>query len=378
MNSVGDGAASAPATGTPSALPGAPTITSISPGGDGTSLGVSFVTGYSGGSTITGYQYAVSVGAGTTYFGSWTDASGTSSPLTITGLTNGTTYSVELRAVNGGGDGPASVYQVGVTLTVPEAPTITSLTPGDATIAVNYTPYDNTSDGGSALSDVQYSIDGGATWLSAGTLADPFTIGGLTNGTLYAVELRTVNGVGTSDPSAPSSATPATTPGLPLDVTAVGGPGSVSVAWQPPLSDGGSAVTTYTASAYSAASGGTSLGSCTTSTLSCSISGLSTDVTYYIAMNATNAVGSGPVTSPRVTANTVALPGAPTISSLTAGDSYVSMPFTAGTYDTNNPITGYQYSVDDGTTWQDSLGSTSPITISGLSNGTSTRSSFAR
>ena len=372
VNSVGDGDASSPATGTPSALPGAPTITNITPGGDGTSLGVSFVPGYAGGSTITGYEYAVSVGAGTSNFGAWTDASGTTSPITITGLTNGTTYSVELLAVNGSGAGPASVYQVGVTLTVPNAPTITSLSPGDATIAVNYTPYDGSSDGGSALSDVLYSLDGGTTWTSAGTLADPFTIGGLTNGTAYSVELETVNGVGASDPSAPSSATPATTPGLPLDVTAVGGPGSVSVTWQPPLSDGGSAITTYTADAYSAASGGSPAASCTTtSSLSCSISGLSTDTTYYIAINATNAVGPGPFTSPRVSAYTVALPGAPTISTLTVGDSYVSVPFTVGSFDANNPITGYQYSVDGGATWQDSLGSTSPITISGLTNGTS-------
>jgi titin len=369
-NSVGDGDASAPATGTPSALPGAPTITNISPGGDGTSLGVSFVPGYTGGSTIIGYQYAVSVGAGTTDFASWTDASGTTSPITINGLTNGTTYSVELRAVNESGDGPSSVYQVGVTLTVPDVPTVVSLTPGDATIAVNYAPYDSNSDGGSALSDVEYSLDGGNTWTSAGTLADPFTISGLSNGTTYTVELETVNGVGTSVPSAPSMATPATTPGLPLDVTAVGGPGSVSVTWQPPLSDGGSSITTYTVSAYSAASGGAAVASCTSSTLTCSISGLATDVTYYVGMNATNAVGPGPFTSPRVTAYTVALPDAPAISALAAGDAYVSVPFTAGSFDTNNPITGYQYSLDGGTTWQNSLGSTSPITISGLSNGT--------
>jgi titin len=370
QNSVGDGAPSTPASGTPSALPGAPTITNITPGGNGTSLGVSFVPGYTGGSTIIGYQYAVSVGAGTFNFGSWTDASGTTSPLTISGLINGTTYSVELRAVNSSGDGPASVYQVGVTLTVPDAPTIASLTPGDATIAVSYAPYDGTSDGGSALSDVEYSLDGGSTWTSAGTLADPFTISGLTNGTPYSVELETVNGVGTSAPSAPSPATPATAPGLPLDVTAVGGPGSVSVTWQPPLSNGGSTITNYTVSAYSAASGGAAIASCTSSTLTCSISGLSTDVTYYVGMNATNAVGPGPFTSPRVTAYTVALPGAPVISTLTEGDAYISAPFTAGSSDTNNPITGYQYSVDGGTTWQNSLGSTSPMTISGLTNGT--------
>jgi outer membrane protein OmpA-like peptidoglycan-associated protein/predicted RNA-binding protein with TRAM domain len=371
VSAAGDGAASAPAGGTPSALPGAPTITSITPGGDGTSLGVAFVAGYAGGSSITSYQYATSIGAGTSNFGSWTTATGTSSPLTITGLSNGTTYSVELRAVNGDGSGPASVYVVGATLTVPGAPTITSLTPGDSTIQVTYSSYSSANDGGSAISEVDYSLDGGTTWINAGTLANPFTISSLTNGTLYNVMLRADNGVGDSPASSSSPATPRALPGAPTQVDASGGATSAQVSWNVPTSTGGAPILSYSASAYNAATGGSAVASCASSTLSCTISGLSNDTTYYFDVSATNVAGTGPTSSPRVSTMPVALPGAPTISALGAGNSYLAVTYSAGTFDTNDPITGYQYSTDGGATWQTPLSSTSPITISGLTDGIS-------
>jgi outer membrane protein OmpA-like peptidoglycan-associated protein len=371
VSSAGDGPASAPADGTPSALPGAPTITSITPGGDGTSLGVDFVPGYTGGSPIISYQVATSVGAGTNNFGSWATVTGTTSPLTVTGLSNGTTYSVELRAVNGDGSGPPSVYVVGVTLTVPTAPTITSLTPGDSSLQVTYSSFSSANDGGSAISEVDYSLDGGTTWINAGTLADPFTISSLTNGTLYTVMLRADNGVGDSGASNSSSGTPRTLPGAPTQVVATGGATSAQVSWNVPSSTGGAPILSYSASAYGAPTGGSAVASCTSATLSCTISGLANDTTYYFDVSATNAAGTGPTASPRVSTEPVALPGAPTISALGAGNSYLSVPFTAGSSDANNPITGYQYSTDGGVTWQNAPSSASPITISGLSDGTS-------
>jgi LPXTG-motif cell wall-anchored protein len=67
-----------------------------------------------GGSAITGYEYRLDGGA-------WVPVGSTSSPFTITGLTNGTSYQVELRAVNGVGPGPVSAP---VTVT-PAAPATT-------------------------------------------------------------------------------------------------------------------------------------------------------------------------------------------------------------------------------------------------------------
>ena len=370
VSATGGGASSSPATGTPSALPGAPTISSITPGGDGVSLKVAFVPGYTGGSAIQSYQYATSVGAGTTAFGAWTTATGTTSPITISGLINGTSYSVELRAVNANGAGPGSVYQVGVTLTVASAPTITTVTPSDSALAVTYAPFTSASDGGSAISGIDYSLDGGTTWTSAGTLADPFTIPSLTNGTTYSVIIRADNGVGSGPSSAPASGTPYALPGAPVNVHATGAAASSQVAWSAPVNNGGSAITIYTASAFTTLTGGSAVATCSSSSLSCVISGLTNDTTYYVSVTATNAAGMGPASNPRVSSLPVALPGPPTLTALTAGDAFLSVPFTAGTQDSNNPITGYQYSTDGGVTWLAATGSTSPITVSNLTNGT--------
>jgi titin len=68
--------------------------------GDG-SASIAFTPGADGGAEITKYQ--VKVGNG-----SWTDAVGTASPITISGLTNYQTANVRLRAVNSAGDGVAS------------------------------------------------------------------------------------------------------------------------------------------------------------------------------------------------------------------------------------------------------------------------------
>jgi hypothetical protein len=104
-------------------------------------------------------------------------------------------------------------------------------------------------------------------------------------------------------------------------------------------------------SAYTAPTGGSAVATCTSATLGCAISGLSNDATYYFDVSATNVVGMGPASSARVSAEPVALPGAPTISTLTVGNSFVSVPYTAASFDTNNPITGYQFSTDGGNTW---------------------------
>ncbi|MFM7135615.1 MAG: beta strand repeat-containing protein, partial [Planctomycetota bacterium] len=81
--------------------PTAPTINAITPGSG--QLSVAFSPPASnGGQAITGYEYSTDGGT------SFTAAGTTSSPIVITGLTNGTTYDVQLRAVNSVGSGAAS------------------------------------------------------------------------------------------------------------------------------------------------------------------------------------------------------------------------------------------------------------------------------
>ena len=84
---------------TPAVAPSAPTSLVATPGNG--SASIAFTAGSDGGAAITKYQYKVGNG-------SWTDVVGTTSPITITGLTNYATVSIRLRAVNSAGAGAAS------------------------------------------------------------------------------------------------------------------------------------------------------------------------------------------------------------------------------------------------------------------------------
>lgn len=109
--------------------PGAPTVGAATPGDGQISLAFTAPT-FNGGLTITTYQYALS----TDSYATWTTRSTgtTASPLVITGLTNGTSYSVKIRAVNSLGAGEASDAS---TATSPfGAPIVVTSTGSDQTI----------------------------------------------------------------------------------------------------------------------------------------------------------------------------------------------------------------------------------------------------
>ena len=93
-------ASSASAATTPSTVPQAPTIGVYTDGGTGTTGTLSFTAGATGGSAITGYKVSTD---GSTY----TTVSGTTSPLSLTGLTPGT-YTFTIKATNVNGDSTAS------------------------------------------------------------------------------------------------------------------------------------------------------------------------------------------------------------------------------------------------------------------------------
>jgi len=81
--------------------PSAPVIESIT--ANNTSLTISFTEGASNGSVVSNYKYSLNGGSYVSL--SPTDAI---SPITITGLTNGTSYQVQIRAVSNLGDGQVS------------------------------------------------------------------------------------------------------------------------------------------------------------------------------------------------------------------------------------------------------------------------------
>jgi trimeric autotransporter adhesin len=98
----GTSSSSSPSSGvTATTVPEAPTVGTASPADSSATL--TFTAGATGGSTITNYQYSLD---GSTYT-AFSPAQ-TSSPLTISGLTNGTNYSFYIKAVNANGVSSAS------------------------------------------------------------------------------------------------------------------------------------------------------------------------------------------------------------------------------------------------------------------------------
>jgi hypothetical protein len=114
-------------TPTPSIVitsPSVPTIISITGTNNGLTVNFSAPTS-DGGSNILNYDYSTDNGT------NWVSAGTTNSPILITGLNNGTTYSVTIRAVNIVGAGTASTSQTGT----PTATIQTFTTPLDTAIA---------------------------------------------------------------------------------------------------------------------------------------------------------------------------------------------------------------------------------------------------
>ena len=117
---------------------------------------MAFTPGYLGGGTATGYEYQLNGGA-------WVSAGTPSSPITITGLADGTTYSIALRADSTSGTGRRRAVDHHHP-DVPGAPTVSSIAAGDRTMSIDFTPG---SPGGRPSPSYQYQLTSGGPWTAA-------------------------------------------------------------------------------------------------------------------------------------------------------------------------------------------------------------------
>ena len=373
-NAVGESAWSASAVlsaGVPDAL-AAPTVT---PGA--ASLGVGWAAPSStNGAAVTDYDVRYRAD-GTTTWTEWnaTDTS-TTTNANITGLTNGTTYHVSVRATNSRGDGPWSPSAT-MTAGAPAAPAALALTAGHQKLAVGWTaPAAN----GAAVTDydVRYRADGTTTWTEwnatdTGTTASA-NITGLTNGTIYHVSVRAANSRGDGPWSPSVSAVPAAQrPSAPGAPTLVSGNTSLSASWTAPAANG-SPITDYDVQ-YSSDSGATWTewnAADTGTNASANITGLTNGTAYQVQVRAANSLGDG-AWSASATLK-AGLPAAPTPPTLTPGDSSMTAAWTAPSGN-GAAVSGYdvRYSSDSGANWTSHAhtGTGTSATIPSLTNGTS-------
>lgn len=135
--------------------------------------------------------------------GSYT-ATGSTSPITVTGLQSSTQYTYTGTASNNYGTSSASSASTGVTATtVPQAPTISSVTGGNAQAEIAITA---NATGGSSVTGFTVTSSPGNITASG---SSPVTVTGLTNGTAYTFTAVATNANGNSlASSASSSVTP--------------------------------------------------------------------------------------------------------------------------------------------------------------------------
>jgi hypothetical protein len=280
-NSVGNSAASAVAKVTPTGTPGPPTIDSVTT--TSTTASVYYKAPVSnGGSNITGYTATCTAGANAL------NATGTANPLVVSSMTTGTVYLCNVKATNGNGTGAASADVSATPKGVPGNPTMGTATAGNAQISVTFTA--PASNGGATITSYTVTCTASGVPFTNTGASSPIVVSGLTNGTTYSCNVTATNSVGTSTASGSAGAVPRTVPGAPTIGTATPGTGSALIAFTPPASNGGSTITSYTASCHvgpAAAITGSGAPSPVT------VNGLTGSTTYQCSVAAVNVAGTG-------------------------------------------------------------------------------------
>jgi Ca2+-binding RTX toxin-like protein len=230
-----------PTIGTATAINGAAKVTWTAPAANG-------------GPAITGYEIVATSTAGGQ---SYTQPVGPKATSGTILLFNGTTYTLQVRAINMAGPGPLSAASNLVTPAGPPSFTqAVTAKPANASANLQWTA--PTTDGGSPITGYQIQVRAGKvlvrTDITIGT-ATTALVAGLTNGTAYRFTVRAVNAVGAGVPSlASNTVVPAAAPDPPvLGAVTPGspkGPLTVTVNWTPPAVNGGAAITGYQVSAH--------------------------------------------------------------------------------------------------------------------------------
>ncbi|MGI9256116.1 MAG: BspA family leucine-rich repeat surface protein [Salinispira sp.] len=217
----------------------------------------------------------------------------------IMGLTNGSTYVVQVRARNSAGAGDWSESSVGATpIVVSLAPNGFMLAVSMQTITATWTAPTDTGDSAIIRYELQHREVGAGAWEPAIATADAdtltLTIPNLTKGTEYEVRVYAVNAEGNGNPTEIMKITiPATVPSAPNAPTLTGGNARITATWTAP-DDGGSAITSYEVQ-YSSDSGSNwtpvtdAIGTATSYT----ITGLTNGTSYDLRVRAVNAIGTG-------------------------------------------------------------------------------------
>ena len=372
-NAIGNSSASSPSAAVTSAgAPSAPTSVTATVANGSSVVSVSGAN--ANGSAITSYTVQAYDSTGAAISGKTCTITSPATSCTVSGLTNGSDYTFKATATNGVGTSAESAPSSTVTPAgVPSAPTGVSVTSGTGKVTVAWTAASANGAPITSYTAQAFDPDGNLVTGATCTISAPATTcdvsTNLVAGIAYTFKVAATNAAGVGpDSTASTSAAINAASSAPRNVTATSANGSAVVSWDAPLDERGSAVTSYTVTAYTA--GNIVAGTCTATapTETCTVTGLSNGVAYTFRATATNGIGTSAqsTASSAVTPSTV--PNAPTGVVASAGDASASISFTAPANNGGSAITGYVVLASNGATIS---GTTSPLTLTGLSNNTS-------
>ena len=328
--------------------PGAPDSLAAIPGNGQVALGWT-APSVTGGAAIIGYEYRVSADGGSSWSPDWTAVpdgpdqgaeTDDERSLVVTGLTNGTLYTFEVRASNRAHSGPAArdeaTPQTGPAAT-PGAPREVQARAGDAAVTLSWQPPLDTGNrpllryearhaqGSTVPSSVSWQDVGGVNVLT-------YTVTGLTNGRQHTFEVRALNTAALAGAPARVQATPevnADTPSMVRNLRAVVEADAVRLYWHTPTREGLTAITHYEyryARARSVPADATWVRLADYTGTGVRLLDLDTGVEYTFEVRAVNATGPGARAQVRATPGEPALraPGAPDNLRAVAGEPYLA------------------------------------------------------
>ncbi len=220
---------------TAATVPSAPTITGVTAGNG--QISVAFSAGATNGATVS--QHTATCGS--------LSNTGTSSPIVVTGLTNGISRTCTLTTGSNVGDSSASAASDSATpSTSPDTMAAPTVSEADASVSVTWTAVSATSaiggadasvvdDAGSAITGYTIQVvlasdssDVGSPTSAAANVTSA-TVSGLTNGTTYKAKIRATNANGSGSWSAESASfTPTSGAGATPSLTVSTQPGNVN------------------------------------------------------------------------------------------------------------------------------------------------------
>ncbi|WP_141500837.1 fibronectin type III domain-containing protein, partial [Paenibacillus luteus] len=246
-------------------------------------------------------------------------ATGTSSPITVIGLENGTAYSFTVVATNATGDSTASNPSEEVTpATVPSKVFGVAVTIGDGQVEVGFN--EPASNGRPISGYTVTAWTGGAAAKTATGTSSPITVTGLENGTAYTFTVVATNAIGNSLASDPTEeVTPARVPSKVSGVAATIGDSQAEVGFNEPASNG-RPISGYTVTVWN---GGEAVKTATGTSSPITVTGLENGTAYTFTVVATNAIGDSLASDPTEEATPAHVPSKPTGAAATAGNGQV-------------------------------------------------------